>query len=101
MSGDGDSPPRLPPRPSLPPVRSTATAAELAEGRAKRLAYEAQRRRYTTAWHRRLAGLADEPEEEPGEGAGGADVVQTAQPDKRRTRAGGKVHDPRQGSFEV
>jgi len=57
MSDDGSPPPK-------PPI-TKATAAQLAEGRAKRAAYEEQRHRYTQAWHRRLASLADEPDAEP------------------------------------
>ncbi|MBV9747656.1 MAG: hypothetical protein JO157_02465 [Acetobacteraceae bacterium] len=45
-----------------------------------------------------LTQPADEPEEEPGEGTTRA---QRSQPGKRRTRARGKVHDPRQDSFEM
>ncbi len=86
MSDDGSPLPK-------PPV-TKATAAQLAEDRAKRLAYEDQRRRYMRAWHRQLAGLADEPEGEP-------ERTQEPQPGKRRSRARGKIHDKRQGSFEV
>ncbi len=79
-----------PPKPPL----TKATAAHLAEGQAKRLAYEEQRRRYMQAWHRRLAGLADEPEE----------ALERAQEEpqrgKRRSRARGKIHDERQETFD-
>lgn len=80
--------------PSPRPPLTKPTAAQLAEDRAKRLAYEEQRRRYTQAWHRRLAGLADEPDDEP-------EQAQGPQPGKCRSRARGKIHDTRQGSFEV
>ncbi len=81
---------------SRPPA-TKATAAQLAEGRVKRLAYEDQRRRHTQAWHRRLAGLADEPESEPD----AAPTASELQQGKPRPRARGKLHDSRQGSFEV
>ena len=77
-----DSPP---PRPPL--VRPTA--AWLAEQRAKRLAYEDQRRRYTQAWHR-----GGESDEEP-------EVPEQAPGRHGRRTARGKIHDKRQGSFEV
>ena len=50
------------------------------------------------AWYRQLVGLADELKDGAGEGA---DPTQGSQHDKRRVRARGKLHDPRQGSFEV
>jgi hypothetical protein len=52
-----------PPLPAKPPL-ARATAAFLAECRGKNRAYDEQQRRRTEAWHRRLAGLADEPEPE-------------------------------------
>jgi hypothetical protein len=88
--GDAPSPP-----PSLP-APAKATAAELAAGRAKRQAYEARRRAYTEAWHRQLAGLGDEPADGPDQ-AGAAPQHGRA----RKPRAGGTVHDPRQGRFAV
>jgi len=86
MSDDGSPPPQ-------PPL-TKATAAQLAEGQAKRLAYEEQRRRYTQAWHRRLAGLEDEPDVEP-------EQAQEPQPGKRRSRTRRMIHDPRQRKFDV
>ena len=83
--------------PSSSPPAKKATAAQLAEGRAKRLAYEDQRRRHTQAWHRRLTGLADEPESETEE----APARGKPEQGKSRSRARGKLHDSRQGSFEV
>lgn len=92
MSED-DSPP--PPEPA--PVRPSA--AWLAEQRAKNAAYERQRVRYTEAWHRRLAGLADEPEPEEETGSAPADPQQPSR--KRRSpRARGKIHDPRQRDLD-
>ncbi|MDQ2802290.1 MAG: hypothetical protein M3Y41_06275 [Pseudomonadota bacterium] len=82
---NGDPPPS-PPRP--PPVRPTA--AWLAEQRAKRLAYEDQRRRHAQAWHR-----GSEPEEEPdpsGQTLGGG---------RGRRPSRGRIHDARQGKLDV
>jgi hypothetical protein len=80
-----------PPKPPL----TKPTAAQLAEGRAKRLAYEEQRRRYTQTWRRQLADLPDEPEEAP-------EQAQEPQPGKKRgSRARSMIHDPRQRRFDV
>ncbi len=80
--------------PSKPPL-TKPTAAQLADDQAKRTAYEEQRRRHMRAWHRRLAGLPDEPEETP-------EQAQEPQPGKKRgSRARGMIHDPRQRRFDV
>ncbi len=71
------------------PMRAEVTEAWLAGNQAKRLAYEEQRRRHTRPWHGK-----DEPEpepEDPGPGTG----VGTRKPSR------GKIHDKRQGSFDV
>ena len=86
-SGSDDGDPSPPPRPA--PVRPTA--AWLAEQRAKRLAYEEGRRRYTRAWHR-----GSEAEEEPD-----AAAEQAAGGTRGRRPSRGRIHDKRQGSFEV
>jgi len=82
-----DDDPAPPPKPPL----LRATAACLAENRAKNRAYEEQRRRYTQAWNRRLAGLADEPEDAPGA------APSEPPPGKRQSRA---RHDPRSAAAE-
>lgn len=92
--------------PPKPPTK--ATAAQLAEGEAKRRAYEERRRAYTNAWHRRLAGLEDEPEPaekevlapeptratEPGQQQPGSTGRQ------RPSRARGRIHNPLQGNLD-
>lgn len=67
------------------PARVKVTQAWLAQNRAKRLAYEEQRRQHVRAWFRR--GEPDDAEPTP---AGRA-----------RKPSGGKVHDKRQGTFEL
>jgi len=86
------------PPPPPKPVPLRPSAAWLAEQRAKNAAYDEQRRRYTQAWHRRLAGLADEPE--PEEDGAGPTPVESQPPGKRRSRARGRIHDPRQRSLD-
>jgi len=92
---DDDPPP--PPKPT--PVRPSA--AWLAEQRAKNAAYDRQRGRYIEAWHRRLVGLADEPEP-PGEETGAAPAAGPPAPPRkgRSSRARGKIHDPRQHDLD-
>ncbi len=70
-------------------VRVEVTEAWLAENRAKRLAYEGQRRRHTRPWH-----TGEEPEPEP-EDSGAATSGRARKP------ARGKIHDKRQGRFDV
>jgi hypothetical protein len=88
MTDDDPSPPERP-----PPTRPSKEW--LAEQRVKSAAYEATRARYTGAWHRRLAGLKDEPE--PKEEM--ADPTHGPERGKRRSRARGKIHNPRQHSL--
>lgn len=96
-----DDDPLLPLKPPL--IRPTAT--QLAEDRAKRLAYEDQRRRYTNAWHRRLAGLEDDPEsaeEKPTpEPTGLPESAQQRDGKRRPSRARGRIHNPLQGSLDL
>jgi hypothetical protein len=90
MSSDDSSLPR--------PPRVPVTAEWLAECRAKSAAYEEERRRYTQAWHRRLAGLEDEPE--PEEAPEPERIPEPQRGKGRRSRARGTIHDPRQRRFD-
>ena len=63
----------------VPPSRVEVTARFLAENGAKQKAYEVQRRMWTAAFH------PSEPR------------AQTA----ARSRRGGRIHDPRQGKFDL
>lgn len=69
------------------PARVKVTQAWLAQNRAKRLAYEEQRRDHVRDWFRR-----GEPDDtDPASGPGG----------RARKPASGKVHDKRQGSLDL
>ena len=71
------------------PARAEVTNEWLAENQARRLAYEEQRRRHMREWLRR-----GEPEPEP----------ENAEPitgGQARKPARGKIHDKRQGSFDL
>lgn len=72
---------------SLKPPRAEVTEAWLAGNRAKRLAYEEQRRRHNRPWQ-----TEEEPEpEDAGAATGG----------RARKPARGKIHDTRQDRFDV
>ena len=71
------------------PARAEVTEAWLAENRARRLAYEEQRRRHMREWLRR-----GEPEPEP-------ESVEHVAGGQARKPARGKIHDRRQGSFDL
>lgn len=69
------------------PARAEVTSEWLVENRARRLAYEEQRRRHMREWLRR-----GEPEPETPE------IIKSGQ---ARKPARGRIHDKRQSSFDV
>lgn len=71
------------------PTRAEVTNEWLVENRAKRMAYEEQRRRHMREWLRR-----GEPEPEP-------ESVEPVAGGQARKPARGKIHDKRQGSFDL
>lgn len=72
------------------PARAEVTEAWLAENRAKRLAYEAQRWRHAQGWLRR-----GEPDPEPESPDPAAASGRARKPPR------GKIHDKRQGRLDL
>lgn len=76
--------------PASAPARVRVTQVWLTQNRAKRLAYEEHRRDHARSWFRR--GEPDEAEPSPGDPPSGG---------RARRSSGGKVHDKRQGNFDL